>query len=356
MHRALALAKDGLGQTWPNPSVGAVLVQNGVVIGEARTAKGGRPHAEPLALAQAGSAAKAEIQGATLYVSLEPCAHHGQTPPCTETIIAAKIARVVVACGDPDPRVAGRGVAQLRAAGIEVEEGVCEAEARTLNAGFFRRVTLGLPLCDMKIATSADGFITGQIGTQHWLTGEEARAETHRLRARYDAILTGSGTVLIDNPRLTCRLPGLEDRSPLRVVMDRRLRTPANAAVLPAWIVTGAQQKNTPQAEALRAAGAELIFLPEVTADATLRALAERGITRVLIEAGAAVNTAFYTSGLVQNCYWFRAPVALGAGLQALQLPDFSTIQALERHHATARKTLAQDALTVLELSPCLPA
>jgi diaminohydroxyphosphoribosylaminopyrimidine deaminase/5-amino-6-(5-phosphoribosylamino)uracil reductase len=291
MHHALTLARAQLGQSWPNPSVGAVVVKDGVIIGKAATAKGGRPHAEPQALAQAGEAAR----GATLYVTLEPCSHHGQTPPCTRAIIEAGIKRVVVACRDPHPAHGG-GSAQLRAAGIMVEEGLCEEEAREMNRGFFSVVEKNRPYVALKIASSADEKIAG--GATRWITGEAAREEVHRLRSRYDAVLTGIGTVLADDPRLDVRLLGLEHRSPVRVVLDRNHRLPKDAKILrgasACWVL------HTPT-------------LPE-----TLQELAQRGITRLLVEAGHGLNTAFLQSGLADRVYWFKAPHAIGAqGLSA---------------------------------------
>ncbi len=199
---------------------------DGRVIGRGWTQPGGRPHAETEALRRAGAAAR----GATAYVTLEPCSHHGRTPPCCDALIAAGVARVVVAMRDPDPRVNGRGLALLRDAGIEVEDGLLEAEARALNAGFFRRIEAGLPLVTLKLATTLDGRIATATGESRWITGAEARREAHAMRARHDAILVGSGTVLADDPDLTCRIPGMERVPMLRVVADARLRTPADRA------------------------------------------------------------------------------------------------------------------------------
>ena len=208
MRAALALARRGLGRVAPNPAVGCILVRDGIVVGRGWTQPGGRPHAETEALRRAGAAAA----GAVAYVTLEPCAHHGSTPPCADALIAAGVSRVVVAIEDPDPRVAGRGLARLTAAGISVETGVCADEAGRLNAGFLKRIEHGLPLVTLKLATSLDGKIATHAGESQWITGEDARARGHLLRAQTDAIMIGSGTAQIDNPLLTCRLPGLEDR------------------------------------------------------------------------------------------------------------------------------------------------
>src|SRR5919202_3451652 len=222
MLAALGLARRGLGNTWPNPTVGCVIVNDGRVVGRGWTQPGGRPHAETEALARAGDAAR----GATAYVTLEPCSHWGRTPPCCDALVRAGIRRVVVATGDPDPRVDGRGLARLRAAGVIVELGLLGQEARRLNAGFARRITRGLPLVTLKLATTLDGRIATSGGESQWITGPEARREAHAIRARHDAILVGSGTVLADDPELTARIPGMARVKLARVVADSRLRTP----------------------------------------------------------------------------------------------------------------------------------
>src|SRR5579862_7078692 len=213
MRGALSLARRGLGNTWPNPAVGCVLVREGRVVGRGWTQPGGRPHAETEALARAGRAAR----GATAYVTLEPCCHHGRTPPCADALIAAGLSRVVAAIEDPDPRVAGGGLARLRAAGLDVESGLCAAEAAEINAGFLSRLRLGRPLVTLKLATSLDGRIATASGESRWITGGPARERAHLLRATHDAILVGTDTVIADNPELTCRLPGLAGHSPVRV-------------------------------------------------------------------------------------------------------------------------------------------
>src|SRR5438093_45669 len=240
MLAALALARRGLGNVWPNPAVGCIIVKDGRVAGRGWTQPGGRPHAETEALARAGEAAR----GATAYVSLEPCSHWGRTPPCADALIAAGVRRVVVALEDPDPRVAGSGLARLRAAGIAVETGLGAAAAAEINAGFFQRVRFGRPLVTLKLASSLDGRIATASGESRWITGPPARDHAHLLRATHDAILVGTGTVLADDPQLTCRLPGLARRSPVRVVIDRHLRIPPSARLIaearqvPTWVVT----------------------------------------------------------------------------------------------------------------------
>jgi diaminohydroxyphosphoribosylaminopyrimidine deaminase/5-amino-6-(5-phosphoribosylamino)uracil reductase len=318
MLAALGLARRGLGDVWPNPSVGCILVKDGRVVGRGWTAKGGRPHAETIALARAGNAAR----GAVAYVTLEPCAHHGQTGPCADALIAAGIARAVVAVEDPDPRVSGRGITRLRQAGIQVETGLLAESAAELNAGFFSRVCRGRPLVTLKLASSLDGRIATHSGESKWITGPAARAAGHTLRADNDAIMIGSGTALEDNPELTCRLPGLEDRSPLRIVVDGHLRLPltsrlvATAQRTPAWLVT--REGNAAERLAAYAdCGVEVIEVPP-TADGRIdlvvafKELGRRGLTRVLVEGGSRLAATLLYHGLVDRLAWFRAPIVLG--------------------------------------------
>ncbi len=316
---ALRLAERGLGSVWPNPAVGCALVNGGRIVGRGWTQPGGRPHGEVEALRRAGDAAL----GATAYVSLEPCAHYGRTPPCTMALLQAGIRRVVVATVDPDPRVDGRGIEQLRQAGVEVSVGLGRAEADAINAGFIMRVRAGRPLVTLKLATSLDGKIATRTGDSQWITGEQARARGHLLRARHDAIMIGSGTALADDPSLTCRLPGLEGRSPVRVVLDRRLRLdPAaklatGAGTVPTWLFTG-EGGPTRRQDALRALGVE-IHTVGLDADGRLNlrevlaGLAARGITRVLVEGGAELAQSLLRARLVDRLAWFRGPVLIGA-------------------------------------------
>lgn len=319
MRAALALASRGLGRVWPNPSVGCVLVREGRVVGRGVTGAGGRPHGETEALRQAGDQAR----GATAYVSLEPCNHHGKTPPCTEALMAAGVARVVVACEDPDPRVSGGGIARLREAGLRVDAGLLSAEAQELNAGFFLRIREGRPLVTLKLATSLDGRIATRTGESQWITGPVARAWGHALRASHDAILVGIGTATADDPELNCRLPGMEDRSPVRIVLDSRLRLPLTsrlvrtAARTPVWIVTRPDAADAARMDAFSDCGVELITVEpgpegEIPLVQALRALAARGITRVLAEGGARLAASLLRGGLADRLEWFRAPRLLG--------------------------------------------
>jgi diaminohydroxyphosphoribosylaminopyrimidine deaminase/5-amino-6-(5-phosphoribosylamino)uracil reductase len=327
MRAALALARRGLGAVWPNPSVGCVIVKDGAIVGRGWTGVGGRPHGESEALARAGEAAR----GAVAYVSLEPCCHWGKTPPCTDALIAAGLARIVISVKDPDPRVSGRGIEQLREAGLEVVTGVCAEEAKVLNAGFFMRIRQGRPLVTLKLATSLDGRIATHRGESQWITGETARERAHLLRAQHDGVMVGSNTVLVDNPELTCRLPGLDRRSPVRIVFDRRLRVPLTARVVadarrvPTWFVC-AEDADAARREAFRACGVELIELArgadgEIAMEAALKALGARGLTRVLVEGGAQLAALLVRARLVDHVAWFRAPRLIGGDGLAAVLP-----------------------------------
>lgn len=324
MRHALMLAARALGTTAPNPAVGCVLLRDGVIVGRGWTQAGGRPHAEVMALARAGAAAR----GATAFVTLEPCAHTGKTPPCANALIDAGVARVVAALEDPDPRVAGRGFEMLRVAGVAVETGLLRDEAAALNAGFLLRVTQNRPLVSLKLAVSADGRIARAPGGDQWITGAEARRFGHLLRAQNDAILVGIGTVLADDPDLTCRIPGLEERSPLRVVLDSGLRLPRTSRLVsttrqvPVAVFTTAAGGG----DGLRDAGVDVVH---VVADAqgrpdlgaVLGALAARGLTRLLVEGGAEVEAAFIAHGLADRLEIFRSPVTVGEGGQ--MAPEF---------------------------------
>jgi diaminohydroxyphosphoribosylaminopyrimidine deaminase / 5-amino-6-(5-phosphoribosylamino)uracil reductase len=344
MQAALTLARRGLGNVWPNPAVGCVIVKDGRVIGRGWTQPGGRPHAETEALARASEAA----HRGTAYVTLEPCCHWGKTPPCADALIAAGLSRVVAAVEDPDPRVAGAGLARLREAGVSVETGLCAEEAAEINAGFFIRIRQGRPLVTLKLAVSLDGRIAAASGESRWITGEAARERAHFLRAAHDAVLVGTGTALADDPELTCRLPGLAARSPVRIVIDRQLRLPRDARLLAeadriaTWVLTSASADPQRQA-ALRDLGVEVIAAEEDAsrridlADA-LRLLGERGLTRLLVEGGGRLAAALLRAGLVDRLVWINAPLLIGAdGMPAiadLGLPKLSDAPRFE-HLAT---------------------
>lgn len=325
MKIALGLARRGLGLTWPNPSVGCVITdRKGHIVGRGLTGRGGRPHGETRALSQAGEAA----HGGTAFVTLEPCAHHGKTPPCAEALIAAGLARVVVATLDPDSRVSGRGIALLEQAGIEVETGICQTEADQINQGFFKRCAEIRPMVTVKIASSLDGRIASASGHSQWITGPESRRRGHLLRATHDAILVGVGTVLADNPSLDCRLAGLEDRSPLRVVMDSHLRIPEDcqlvmtAQKIPTWVITSGKPGR--KSARLEKSGVKVIFCDcddqgRVDMASMLNLLGQAGLTRLLSEGGAQVNASLIRASLVDRLYWFRSPSIIGGdGLAAL--------------------------------------
>jgi diaminohydroxyphosphoribosylaminopyrimidine deaminase/5-amino-6-(5-phosphoribosylamino)uracil reductase len=353
MQHALRLARRGLGQTWPNPSVGAAVVRDGAVVGTGATGRGGRPHAETEALAMAGGKAR----GATLYVTLEPCAHHGQTPPCTDAIIAAGIARVVAASTDPNPKVSGKGFAKLRAAGIPVEEGVCEQDARMVNEGFFSVITRARPFVTLKTATSLDGKIATSRGESRWITGEESRQMVHALRASHDALLTGIGTVLADDPEFTCRLPGRKADSPQRVVLDSGLLIPPEAKLLPCWIFTSEKTlaSGHPKIATLKAKGASLFAVPlsgtHLSLPAVLAALAQQGVTRLMVETGGTLAGEMVRQNLVDRLYWFRAPLIIGEnGMPALRGQDSQPLAALPRFTLRETARLGDD---VLEIYDC---
>lgn len=309
MARALQLAEHGLYTTSPNPRVGCVIVNDGCVVGEGWHRRAGTPHAEIHALRAAGAAAR----GATVYLTLEPCSHHGRTPPCAEALINAGVARVVAAMSDPNPLVAGGGISMLTLAGIRAEVGLMETEARALNPGFISRMTRQRPWVRLKTAATLDGKTALANGASQWITGEAARADVQRLRARACAILTGSGTVLADNPRMNVRDFDL-GRQPLRVVVDSGLRTPADAAILPALIAC--HHAGPAARSALEQAGAEVVELPgangRVDLTALLALLSQRGVNELQVEAGAALNGALLAARLVDEWVAYLAPMAVG--------------------------------------------
>ena len=355
MRAALSLAQRGLGNVWPNPTVGCVLVNDGEVVGRGWTQPGGRPHGETEALARAGARAK----GATAYVSLEPCSHHGKTPPCADALIAAGVARVVVPIEDPDPRVSGRGLTRLREAGIAVETGLCAAEARDINAGFLTRTALGRPLVTLKLAATLDGRIATAKGESQWITGEAARHRAHLLRATHDAVMVGIGTVTADDPQLTCRLPGLEARSPVRIIVDGSLRVPLTAKLIaeakrvPTWIIHRHGAEAT-RLHTLQDCGVELIEVPvsdsvEIDLKIAFAEFGKRGLTRVLVEGGAGLAGELLEENLVDRLAWFHAPMLIGGdGLPAVQAFGIKTLSAAPRFQRLSLETIGGDVLETL--------
>jgi diaminohydroxyphosphoribosylaminopyrimidine deaminase/5-amino-6-(5-phosphoribosylamino)uracil reductase len=325
MRVALALGRRNLGHTWPNPSVGALIVKDGVVDARGWTQEGGRPHAEVEALRRAKKAA----EGATMYVSLEPCSHQGQTPPCADAIIRAGIARVVSAMEDPNPEVAGQGHERLRAKGIIVDVGLCAAEARRIHAGHVMRVTKGRPHVTVKLAVSADGK-AGLAGRKPAvISGEAARERVFQIRAAHDAILVGIGTVLSDDPQLTCRLPGMFERSPVRVVLDEELRLPLATSVVatvretPTWVFTSHRPSAIAE-EILQQKGCKVFRVEgengRLNLDQVLAKLAEQGVTRCLVEGGPTVASSLVTENLVDEVILVRGEKNIGeTGIDPLE-------------------------------------
>ncbi len=319
MTRALELARRGLWTTDPNPRVGCVIAVGERVVGEGWHERAGGPHAEVMALAAAGP----DARGATAYVTLEPCGHHGRTPPCADALIAAGLARVVYAMHDPNPLVDGDGIARLAAAGVAVDGGLLEHEASELNPGFVSRMTRGRPWVVVKLAASLDGATALPGGESRWITGESAREDVQRLRARSSAVMTGSGTVLSDDPRLDVRLPDAS-RQPLRVVLDSGLRTPPTARILapPGHALIIGTAYDPARAQALAAAGAEIATVASasggVDLGAALTLLAGRQINELLVECGAGLAGALLTAGLVDELLIYLAPTLLGRGARRL--------------------------------------
>jgi diaminohydroxyphosphoribosylaminopyrimidine deaminase/5-amino-6-(5-phosphoribosylamino)uracil reductase len=313
MARAIQLAARGMNTTDPNPRVGCVIVKDKRVIGEGWHVRAGEAHAEVHALQQAG----AEAKGATVYVSLEPCCHHGRTPPCSDALIAAQVERVVVAMQDPNPQVAGNGMRQLQEAGLQVELGLLEAQAKALNPGFIQRMQMRRPFVRNKLAMSLDGRTAMADGESKWITGEAARQDVQRLRARSSAIMTGVGTVLADDPALTVRLPDTE-RQPLRVIIDTNLSTPLTARVLnePGQTLIMTANADLDMHESLREAGAEVLQVGNegqaIDLRMALEKLAERKINEVLLETGATLSGAMLEAQLIDEMVIYMAPLLMG--------------------------------------------
>jgi diaminohydroxyphosphoribosylaminopyrimidine deaminase / 5-amino-6-(5-phosphoribosylamino)uracil reductase len=341
MREALGLAEAMLGLTTPNPAVGCVIVRAGAIVGSGVTAAGGRPHGETQALADAGELAR----GATAYVSLEPCAHRGQTPPCARALIEAGVARVVAGCLDPYPAVRGRGIAMLKRAGIAVTVGVLEEECRRLNQGFFTRVARGRPMGILKLAATLDGRIAAASGDSQWISSEESRALVHRWRREADAVMAGAGTVITDNPRFTCRSAG--GRDPMRVIIDGRLKTPPDATVFrqesSASTILVTTAKNLARAQKrYRGANVEIVGGAaedgKIALDVLMQEFGSRGWNRVLIEGGAHLAGAALAAGIVDRVVMFLAPRILGSGLSAIEGLSAATIKdSLQLTNMTAR-------------------
>jgi diaminohydroxyphosphoribosylaminopyrimidine deaminase / 5-amino-6-(5-phosphoribosylamino)uracil reductase len=328
MALALSLGRRGLGRTWPNPAVGAVIVKDGVIVGRGWTQDGGRPHAEIEALRRAGEAANDASFGATMYVTLEPCSHHGKSPPCADAVIAAGISRVVSALEDPNPEVAGEGHARLRAAGIAVDVGIGAAQARRDHAGHILRFTKGRPHVLLKLAISADGKAAAAGRKPVAITGETVRDRVHLLRAESDAIMIGIGTALADDPLLTCRLPGMAKNSPVRVVADSMLRLPLNSRLVqsahdtPVWTLAGTRAPQEAEFKLL-AKGVEVLRSPESADPLDLKDalgfLAAKGISRLMVEGGPTLAAAFLAADLVDEAILFHSAKVVGPdGIDAL--------------------------------------
>ncbi len=352
MALALSLGRRGQGVCWPNPAVGCVIVKDGRVIGRGWTQPGGRPHAEPLALAQAGAAAR----GATAYVTLEPCAHHGQTPPCAEALIAAQVARVVVAVEDSDARVSGRGLAMLRDAGIEVTTGVLADEAARDLQGFFLKTDLGRPFLTLKLATTLDGRIATATGESRWITGAEARRAVHGMRLRHDAVMVGGGTARADDPSLTVRDFG-KVAQPVRVVVSRRLDLPLMSVLaqtakdVPVWIVHGSDADASLQ-QTWRALGATLLPCPlegvHLSAKGVLEALGKQGLTRVFCEGGGALAASLLAADMVDELITFSAGVVIGAeGHPAIGAMGLARLGEAPRFDLVSHQRMGQDVMSV---------
>ncbi|WP_261331744.1 bifunctional diaminohydroxyphosphoribosylaminopyrimidine deaminase/5-amino-6-(5-phosphoribosylamino)uracil reductase RibD [Maritalea mobilis] len=353
MRLALALGRRGQGRCWPNPAVGCVIVKQGRVLGRGWTQPGGRPHAEVVALAQAGDAA----HGATAYVSLEPCNHYGQTPPCSEALVAASVARVVIAATDPDPRTDGGGAARLRAAGIAVETGVLEDEAARDHRGFFSKVRAGRPALTLKLAASLDGRIATATGESQWITGPEARRWVHGQRARHDAVMVGAGTARADDPSLTVRGLGIAHQ-PVRVVLSRRLDVPVEshlgrtAREVPVWLCHGADAPEAARA-AWRDAGARLIEVAtgpggQLDLSAAMVALGEAGLTRVFCEGGGSLAAGLIAGDLVDDLAVVSAGLTLGAeGTPAVGAMGVAALSEATRFRLIETRDLGGDALSL---------
>ena len=352
MALALSLGARGLGRVWPNPAVGCVIVKDGRIVGRGSTADGGRPHAETVALEQAGAGA----QGATAYVTLEPCAHHGKTPPCADALVAAGIARVVTALEDPDPRVAGKGHAVLQQAGLQVVTGVDRDGAKQSHSGFLQRLKFGRPMLTLKLASSFDGRIATASGESQWITGPQARRMVHLLRARHDAVLVGGGTARKDDPMLTVRGLG-RMRQPVRIVATRQLDLPlggklaASANKVPVWICHG-QDADPALLSVWQGLGAKLMPCEtrqaKLAPDSILQALGAAGLTRVFCEGGGGFAASLLKAGLVDEVVCFSAGLAIGAeGVAALGVMGVNRLAAAPRFELADCRPVGGDVMQI---------
>ena len=356
MQAALVLARRGLGRVWPNPAVGCVLVREDLgsrVVGRGWTQPSGRPHAETEALRRAGK----DALGATAYVTLEPCSHHGETDACADVLVNAGVTRVVVAIEDPDPRVSGQGIARLNKAGIRVSTGIAAEAAADVNAGFVSRISRGRPIFTLKMATSLDGRIATASGESQWITSNLARRAGHLLRANHDAVMTGIGTAVSDRPRLTCRLPGMKDRSPVRIVVSSRLELPVEhpmvetAREVPTWVYCVEGERAGRRLE-LEEAGVLVIGLTvdeagRVDLGAMASDMAGRGLTRILVEGGAELAGGLLRCDLIDRLCWFRAPVLIGGdGTPATSSID---VEVLDEAAAFTRVSISAMGADIME-------
>lgn len=354
MDAALNLAQRGLGNVWPNPAVGCVIVKNNRVIGRGWTAFGGRPHAETEALRNAGQ----DVLGSTVYVTLEPCNHYGKTPPCVDALIDAGIKKIVIATLDPDDRVSGKGIKRLENAGIDVEVGIAQAQAEKINQGFFLRVGNSRPFITLKMATTLDGKIATQSGESKWITGELSRKFSHKLRACHDAVLVGSGTVVADNPSLICRLPGFQNKHKLRIIVDGRLRTPLNgelaqtAKEVPVLIYTHSKNKKQ-KIKKLESLGVKIVVLEKngkhLDIKELMKEISSLGITRLLIEGGGVLNSSLMANDLVDEIAWFRSPCILGNdGVPAIENLGLDKLEKRKKFSRNSTIALDEDILEIL--------
>ena len=362
MRVALRLAARGLGSVWPNPSVGCVIVKDNIVISRGVTGAYGRPHGEDIALKLAGDKAN----GATLYVTLEPCSHHGKTPPCAEAIIKSGIKRVVIAIGDPDPRVSGNGILMLKNAAIKVDIGCMKDEARYISAGFLMRINHKRPLVAIKTATTLDGYIATNKGNSKWITGDQARMAGHQLRAKYDAILIGSGTAIADDPMLNCRISGFTGRQPVRIVLDSNLNISLNSKLVktakqqPIWIITAVNinnnVKNHNKFMALQELGVKILQCKlgdnnHIDIVAAIELIGKKGITRLLVEGGGKLSASLFKANIVDLIYWFRAAAIIGGdGIAAISAYGVDNISMMQKFNLRSIKSIGLDRLEIYDL------